>query len=184
MHFLGSAVRWTYIEWDEKLQANFEKYFWVPTTPNPDESRPDLIHRKGIYKDCVGASQAWTDYQLRCNYCVAMVVVSIILLYFNNLGIVYSREIFSQAPELFTPKNAWLALENMKTILLGPLGMKTLDPADWAYNGYYDNSNDSADPKVAHGFNYHQGPVTSHLQYLCLFLRIAFFIDGIFSFFF
>lgn len=64
-----------------------------------------------------------------------------------------------QAPELFTPDNARIALQTVSDILLGPLGIKTLDPSDWSYNGFYDNDNDTPNPRLANGFNYHQGPV-------------------------
>ena len=32
------------------------------------------------------------------------------------------------SPELFTAENAWDALNQAETLLLGPLGMRTLDP--------------------------------------------------------
>jgi len=64
------------------------------------------------------------------------------------------------APDLFTAKNSLVALEMCRSILISELGIRTLDPSDWNYNGNYDNSNDSSDRKLAHGFNYHNGPVS------------------------
>lgn len=123
-------------EWEDRIAQNFERRFWIDGGENPNERRPDLINRREIYKDVVGASQEWTDYQLRSNFPIALVV----------------------APEMFDPHRAWKSLETAKRVILGPLGMRTLDPSDWNYRGDYHNDNDSNDKSVAHGWNYHQGP--------------------------
>ncbi|XP_041474859.1 glycogen debranching enzyme-like [Lytechinus variegatus] len=130
----GKQSKLTYWEWDHKLQANFEKHFWIASDASKTANK--LINRRGMYKDSVGATQFWADYQLRPNFPIAMVV----------------------APELFTPSNAWTALSLLQKELLGPLGMKTLDPGDWAYEGVYDNAYDGPNKKTARGWNYHQGP--------------------------
>ncbi|ELU43609.1 glycogen debranching enzyme [Rhizoctonia solani AG-1 IA] len=131
----------TYHEWAKLIQNAFERYYYVPLNPVEDPDYvvdPRIINQRGIYKDVYGsgAGREWSDYQLRCNFPIAMVV----------------------APELFNPEHALGALKIADKRLRGPLGMKTLDEADSQYRGYYDNANDSDDASVAKGLNYHQGP--------------------------
>ncbi|XP_026882893.2 amylo-alpha-1, 6-glucosidase, 4-alpha-glucanotransferase a isoform X3 [Electrophorus electricus] len=137
IHRDGKQRTVSYEDWNQKIQNNFEKMFYVSHDPNdPNEKHPKLVHKRGIYKDSFGASSSWCDYQLRPNFTIAMVV----------------------APELFTVERAWGALDIVEKKLLGPLGMKTLDPDDMVYCGIYDNSLDNDNYNLARGFNYHQGP--------------------------
>ncbi|XP_077471646.1 glycogen debranching enzyme [Stigmatopora argus] len=137
VHRNGKETYVLYSKWNEEIQQSFDACFWVSGEPgDPDEKRPDLVHKSGIYKDTFGASSPWCDYQLRPNFTVAMVV----------------------APELFPVEKAWKALQVAEDKLLGPLGMKTLDPDDMVYCGVYDNALDNDNYNVAKGFNYHQGP--------------------------
>lgn len=77
-----------------------------------------------------------------------------------------------QAPDIVTPEKAWTALQQAYIRLKGPLGMKTLDESDWAYNGYYNNADDSHDSRIAKGFNYHQGPVKFEVYSLGYFFCV------------
>lgn len=137
IHNNGKEAFVSYAQWNQQIQSSFEDCFWVSGDPHdPNEKHPELVHKKGIYKDSYEASSPWCDYQLRPNFTIAMVV----------------------APELFTLEKAWTALEMAEKKLLGPLGMKTLDPDDMVYCGVYDNSLDNDNYNLAKGFNYHQGP--------------------------
>ncbi|CAG8458945.1 397_t:CDS:10 [Ambispora leptoticha] len=129
----------TFAQWNDLIQKSFEKNFYIPIDPSEDSKynlKSYLVKRRGIYKDTHKSSNNYTDYQLRPNFPIAMVV----------------------APELFNEEHALKALNVAREIITGPLGMRTLDPDDPAYRGNYDNSNDGTDKSVAKGWNYHQGP--------------------------
>ncbi|KAH9945728.1 glycoside hydrolase family 13 protein [Amylocystis lapponica] len=131
----------TYQEWSDLLQISFEKCYYVPLDPADDYKynvNPSIVNRRGIYKDVYGSGpgREWSDYQFRANFPIAMTV----------------------APELFDEQHALGALKLADQVLRSPLGMKTLDPGDLQYRPFYDNSNDSTDPAIAKGLNYHNGP--------------------------
>jgi len=137
---LRDGSQLSYEQWDQRIQKSFSKCFYVPLqTENQSDHQINstLVNRRGIFKDTYRASAEWTDYQFRPNFLVAMTV----------------------APELFSDSDAALrALQLVKSVLLGPLGMKTLDPADWAYRPEYDQQLDSTDRSMSKGYSYHQGP--------------------------
>ncbi|TXT04967.1 hypothetical protein VHUM_03787 [Vanrija humicola] len=137
----GQKAFITYKQWADLIQSSFEKHYFVPVDPAEDDQfviNKGLVNRRGMYKDVYGTpkDREWSDYQLRCNFTLPMVV----------------------APELFTPSRAIAALRLADKVIRSPLGMKTLDPSDSQYRPDYDNKNDGTDITIANGWNYHQGP--------------------------
>jgi glycogen debranching enzyme len=129
----------SFADWAGLILANFERCYYVPSSSKDDDKydiNPDIINRRGIYKDLYRSGKEYEDYQLRCNFPIAMTV----------------------APDLFDAKHALHALCIADKILRGPTGIATLDPADLNYRPYYNNSIDSADFATSKGRNYHQGP--------------------------
>ncbi|KAM7539070.1 hypothetical protein Aperf_G00000049145 [Anoplocephala perfoliata] len=129
-----ATPRWTWSDWAAKIKNNFEEKFWLPE--KGDSTCTEIDIHQGYYRDIVDCSNPNAELQLRPNFLVSMVV----------------------APDLFDVRNAWKALEITRRQLVGPLGMKTLDPRDKDYRCSYHNNDDSFDYSTAHGFNYHQGP--------------------------
>jgi glycogen debranching enzyme len=134
-----SRGRISFEDWAGKIKSNFEKYYYVPLDPKDDLDKdvgPKIINRRGIYKDLYKSGKQYEDYQLRCNFPIAMTV----------------------APDLFTPEKALIALKLVDDVIRGPTGMATLDPSDLNYHPYYNNSEDSDNFATSKGRNYHQGP--------------------------
>jgi glycogen debranching enzyme len=129
----------TFADWATKIEQNFERCYYVPVDPKEDSKydvNPKIVNRRGIYKDLYKSGKEYEDYQLRCNFPIAMTV----------------------APELFNEQHAMTALMLADKVLRGPTGMATLDPADLNYRPNYHNSEDSEDFATSKGRNYHQGP--------------------------
>lgn len=62
----GKVISFT--EWAKKIKANFEKNYYVPKDPADDKKynlNPGVVARRGVYKDLVGATREYEDYQLR-----------------------------------------------------------------------------------------------------------------------
>ena len=129
----------TFVDWADKIKSSFERCYYVPLDPNDDRDfdvDSNIVNRRGIYKDLYRSGKPFEDYQLRCNFPIAMTV----------------------APDLFTPSRAFACLELADKVIRGPTGMATLDPSDLNYRPYYINSEDSHDFATSKGRNYHQGP--------------------------
>lgn len=129
----------TFKDWAAKIKTNFERCYYIPTDPKEDakyDVDSGIVNRRGIYKDLYRSGKPYEDYQLRSNFPIAMVV----------------------SPDLFEPSKALAALALADSVLVGPIGMATLDPSDLNYRPDYNNSEDSTDFATSKGRNYHQGP--------------------------
>ncbi|KIW01705.1 glycogen debranching enzyme [Verruconis gallopava] len=129
----------SFSDWADLIKSNFEYAYYIPIKKEDDykyDVNSSIVNRRGIYKDLYRSGKEYEDYQLRPNFPIAMTV----------------------APDLFDPNKALYALSIADKVLKGPRGMATLDPSDYNYRPYYNNSEDSTDFATAKGRNYHQGP--------------------------
>ncbi|KAL2815636.1 glucanotransferase domain of glycogen debranching enzyme-domain-containing protein [Aspergillus cavernicola] len=136
---IGNSKSITFEDWAAKIKGNFERCYYIPVDPKEDDQYDidsGIINRRGIYKDLYRSGKPYEDYQLRSNFPIAMVV----------------------SPDLFTSSQALGALALADSVLVGPIGMATLDPSDLNYRPDYNNSEDSTDFATSKGRNYHQGP--------------------------
>jgi glycogen debranching enzyme len=134
---VSESLSWSH--WSDLLCANFESWFYIPGKADLDEKyfiESKFVGIRGIYKDIVGSSCEFADYQFRPNVAVAMTV----------------------APELFDPVHAVRCLDRMEERLMGAVGMRTLDASDWQYRPFWHSREPAGDVLTEAGFNYHNGP--------------------------
>ncbi|KAE8140755.1 glycogen debranching enzyme [Aspergillus pseudotamarii] len=126
---IGDGKSVTFGDWAAKIKSNFERCYYIPVSPNED-SRYDVDTK------VVNRRGIYKD------------------LY--KSGKPYEDyQLRSNFPIAMT---ALTALALADKVLLGPVGMATLDPSDLNYRPNYNNSEDSTDFTTSKGRNYHQGP--------------------------
>uniref|UniRef100_A0A915PP57 Glycogen debranching enzyme n=1 Tax=Setaria digitata TaxID=48799 RepID=A0A915PP57_9BILA len=129
--FTEDKELWTWQKWANIMKNNFEHFFYVT-----DDDLSKYVNKRGIIKDTYGSTHGYTDYQLRPNFPITLAV----------------------APRLMSAEKAWHALQIAEKELLGPLGIKTLDPSDFNYCSFYNQDDDGTEKRTARGWSYHQGP--------------------------
>ena len=145
----SSGKKLTFRAWSSQIMQYFERSYWIPnrlpSMDNMSERILQYITRKGIYKDLYKSSHPRCEFQLRPNAQIAIAL----------------------APELFSPQNALLHLATVECMLMekNSIGIKTLDKIAKEYVPYYDNRDDGTQPRTAHGFSYHNGPVRTNLLF-------------------
>ncbi|EFA84547.1 glycogen debranching enzyme [Heterostelium album PN500] len=68
----GSDLKFS--EWQKLIQDNFELFYYIPSSSEDKKYKinTSFVRRRYIYKDTVGSSSQYTDYQFRPNQLVAM----------------------------------------------------------------------------------------------------------------
>src|SRR5690606_15727107 len=68
----------TFTEWADLIQANFEKCYYIPLKPEDDSKydvNPEMVRRRGIYKDLYKSGKEYEDYQFRFDLSVLRLIV-------------------------------------------------------------------------------------------------------------
>lgn len=146
----GASPILSYQEWRERIAAHFLDNYLVTEKDLQSESGSGsrAASVAGALKDTVGGND---DIALRCNYSVGLSFLSR-----EEISALSSRP---DSPDSLRPFVR--ALEIAREYLITEphqVGMKTTAALDGRFNPNYDNADDSHDPLVAHGFNYHLGP--------------------------
>ena len=142
-----------YSSWLDLLQSHFFPAYYIPTLEEEAHAstsfsiHSDYVFNRGIFKDVLGSTLIYPDYQYRCNQ----------VFFFKNPIFILQVVAISIAPFLFPKSYTTKVLQKIIQDLYGPsqLGLKTLSQNDMAYRPRYINQDNIGDASVNNGQNYH-----------------------------